>query len=53
MARRDLKNRTPLGSAIDTSLYHKLKQYSKESGVPVSKLLDKAIEQYLEVVKKR
>ena len=38
-----LKNRTPIGSAADTDLLNKLKDYSKESGIPVSRLLDKAI----------
>ena len=43
MARKDLKNRTPVGSAIDKELYNWLKEYSKETSIPVSKLLDKAI----------
>ena len=41
--RKDLKNRTPVGSAIDNDLYNWLKEYSKETSIPVSKLLDKAI----------
>ena len=44
MVRKDLKNRTPIGSAIDNNLYNWLKEYSKESKIPMSKLLDKAIE---------
>lgn len=52
MARSDLKNRTPVGSAVDTEIYHQLKQHSKKSGVPISKLLDKAIEQFLKSTKK-
>ena len=43
MVRKDLKNRTPIGSAIDNDLYNWLKEYSKETSIPVSKLLDKAI----------
>lgn len=39
-----LKNRTRIGSAIDTSLYKKLQELSKFTKVPISKLLDEAIE---------
>ena len=45
--RKDLKNRTPLGSAIDTKLYNKLKELSVETKAPMSKLLDEAIEDLL------
>lgn len=44
MANKDLKNRTPFSNAIDSKLLKQLKEYSKESGIPMSKLLDKAIE---------
>ena len=44
MANKDLKNRTPISNAVNTELLNKLKEYSKETGVPISKLLDKAIE---------
>ena len=47
MSRKDLKNRTPLGSAIDTILYNKLKELSKNTKAPMSKLLDEAIEDLL------
>ncbi|MDK7667424.1 MULTISPECIES: ribbon-helix-helix domain-containing protein [Cytobacillus] len=40
----DLKNRTRIGSAIDNELLEKLKDLSKETKVPQSKLLDEAIE---------
>lgn len=52
MTRKDLKNRTPIGSAIDTSLYKELKNHSIETGIPLSKLLDKAIKLFLESVAK-
>lgn len=42
--RNDLKNRTPIGSAIDKKLYKKLKELSNNMKVPMSKLLDEAIE---------
>lgn len=43
MGNQQLKTRTPIGSAVDKELYDRLKALSKETGVPVSKLLDKAI----------
>lgn len=51
MANKDLKNRTPIGSAIDKILYEELKKYSKDTGIPISKLLDKAIELLLKSTK--
>ncbi|AEB77224.1 ribbon-helix-helix domain-containing protein [Clostridium botulinum C/D] len=52
MGNKQLKTRTPIGSAIDTKLYNKLKAYSKETGIPISKLLDKSISLFLESTKK-
>lgn len=51
MANKELKNRTPIGSAIDKKLYEELKNYSKETSIPISKLLDKAIKMFLESTK--
>lgn len=48
---RGLKNRVAISNAIDRKLYEELKTYSEESGVPVSKLLDKAIKMYLDSLK--
>lgn len=42
-----LKNRERIGSAIDKELMKQLREYSKESKVPISKLLDEAIEDLL------
>ncbi len=39
-----LKNRTKIGSAIDKDLYTKLQELSKETRIPLSRLLDEAIE---------
>lgn len=50
--RKDLKTRSPIGSAIDNELLNQLRTYSKESGVPISRLLDRAIKMYLESVRK-
>ena len=41
---RGLKNRTPISNAVDTKLYEQLKQLSKETMIPMSKLLDRGIE---------
>lgn len=46
--RKDLKNRVAIGSAIDKTLYEKLKQHSEETHIPMSKLLDEAIKMLLE-----
>jgi len=45
---RGLKNRTPLSNAIKTELYDSLRKLSKETKVPISRLLDEAIEDLLE-----
>ncbi|AGK96806.1 ribbon-helix-helix domain-containing protein [Clostridium pasteurianum] len=52
MSNKDLKNRTPISNAINTKLWNELKEYSKQTGIPISKLLDRAIELYLESTKK-
>lgn len=50
MANKDLKNRTPISNAVDNELLKQLKKYSSETGIPISKLLDKAIELLLKSV---
>ena len=40
----DLKNRVRIGNAIDKELFEKLKQLSKETMIPMSRLLDRGIE---------
>ena len=52
MGNKELKNRIPVGSAIDKELAEKLKNYSKETNIPVSKILDMAIKNFLESVYK-
>lgn len=39
-----LKTRTRISNAVDSELLEKLKQLSKETMVPLSRLLDKGIE---------
>lgn len=48
---RGLKNRTAISTAINNDIYKQLKEYSDNSGVPISKILDKAIAMYLENIK--
>lgn len=38
-----LKNRTRISNAVEKELYEKLQQISKDTMIPVSKLLDQAI----------
>jgi len=52
MANKELKTRTPISNAVNTELWGKLKGYSNESGIPISKLLDKAISLFLKSVSK-
>lgn len=48
---RGLKRRTPISNAVETGLYEQLKQLSKETMIPMSRLLDKAIGLLLEEYK--
>jgi len=41
---RGLKTRTPISNAVDTKLYEQLKQLSKDTMIPMSRLLDRGIE---------
>lgn len=45
--KRGLKNRTPLSNAIKTELYEGIRELSDETKVPISRLLDEAIEDLL------
>lgn len=45
---RGLKNRTAISTAIDKALWEQLKNYSLETSIPMSKLLDKAVLMFLE-----
>lgn len=55
MAQNKLVNRTRSGDAIDNTLFKKLTFIAKKTGVPRSRLTDKAIEllcdQYSEILK--
>ena len=49
---RGLKTRTAISNAVDTKLYKQLKQVSKDTMIPISKLLDKGIKLVLEEYRK-
>ena len=51
MTNRGLTNRTAISTAIDKELYKKLKDYSEQTSIPISKLMDKAIAMFLESIK--
>ena len=44
MGNPNLKNRIIPNSAVDKELYARLKEYSRKTKIPISKLLDKSIE---------
>jgi uncharacterized linocin/CFP29 family protein len=44
LANKDLKNRHPFSNSINNDLWKKLNEINQNTGVPLSKLLDKAIE---------
>lgn len=47
---RGLKNRTAISTSIDKELYERIKAYSEETSIPISKLFDKALIMFLESV---
>ena len=49
---RGLTTRTAISNAVETKLWEQLKQYSEETGIPMSKLLDKSIGLFLKTVNK-
>lgn len=44
----ELKNRVKLGEAIRKDLAEWVKRYSDDTGIPISKVIDKALECYIE-----
>lgn len=47
---RGLKTRVTISNAINKDIHARLKAYSEKTGIPISKILDKAIAAYLEKV---
>lgn len=48
MNKYGLTNRTRISNAVDNDLYKQLKELSDETKIPISKLLDEAIELLIE-----
>lgn len=44
MAKRPLRNRTPFTSTIDPEKHELIKDMSEQTDIPISKLLDRAID---------
>lgn len=51
-SKKDLVNRTRFSSTVDNEIYKKLKEYSNKTSIPISKIIDKAIDMYLKTVDK-
>ena len=52
MANKELKTRPPISNAVNTVLWEKIKAYSQDTGIPISKPLDKSIALFLKSVNK-
>lgn len=52
MPKDELKNRIRFSTTLDKDVERKLKEYSKQSMIPISKLVDTAIARFIESQKK-
>lgn len=50
MAQNELKNRVRFSTTLDIEVEKKLKEYSKQTSIPISKLADKAFSLLFETV---
>lgn len=50
MAQNELKNRVRFSTTLDIEIEKKLKEYSKQTSIPISKLADKAFSLLFESV---
>ena len=46
--KRGLATRIPISNSIDKELYKRLKEYSQQTDIPLSKLLDRSIKMFLD-----
>lgn len=51
--KKDLVNRTRFSSTVDNEIYKKVKEYSDKTSIPISKIIDKSLEMYLETAGKQ
>ena len=47
MAKRVLVTRVMVGTTCDMEIYNNVREFSKKSGIPISKITDKAYEMFL------
>jgi metal-responsive CopG/Arc/MetJ family transcriptional regulator len=47
----ELKNKERIGTSLPTELVKDLKDYSEKTMIPISKIIEKAIEEYLKSTK--
>jgi metal-responsive CopG/Arc/MetJ family transcriptional regulator len=48
----DLKNRERVGTSLPINLVKQLREYSERTMIPMSKIIEKAIKNYLKTVNK-
>lgn len=44
----ELKKRIHISTNIDKEIFNKLKQYSEDTMIPMTKIIDRALKEYLE-----
>lgn len=49
----ELKNRRQVGVVMDTGLYKRLKAYSDAVMIPMSRIIDRSVEEYLDKAEKK
>lgn len=49
---RELKNRTRISTTLDNDIFKMLKEYTVKTQVPMSKIMDMAISQYIKKMDK-
>jgi hypothetical protein len=47
MGKKDLRHRTQYTSTLKNELYHQLQRLSQDSQVPISRLIDAAVTEFL------
>lgn len=51
MPKDELKNRVRFSTTLDIDIEKRLKEHSKQTSIPISKIVDKALAMYLKNVK--
>lgn len=52
MPKDELKNRVRFSTTLDKEVEKKLKDYSKQTMIPISKIVDSAIKEYIDMRRK-